>query len=148
MPAASTYDAGGRGYPDLSALAAFGIPVCDYGGCSGSGGTSAAAPTVGGMITLVNDARLAKGHPPLGFVAPRLYALLGAGNGTARAADAYADCFFDVGANYKPASLWDCDAWSTCTGCDNGKGFAAMAGWDAQTGLGQPRFAGGHESQN
>ena len=46
--AAGTYNAGGRAYPDLAALAAFGIPVCDYGGCSGSGGTSAAAPTIAG----------------------------------------------------------------------------------------------------
>jgi len=38
-----TYNAGGRGYPDVAALAAFGIPLCDYGGCSGSGGTSASA---------------------------------------------------------------------------------------------------------
>eukprot|EP00937_MAST-01D_sp_MAST-1D-sp2_P003015 g3015.t1 len=149
MPAPSTYNASGRGYPDLAALAAFGIPVCDYGGCSGSGGTSAAAPTVAGMLTLVNDERLVRGLPPLGFVAPALYKLLpggaaggGGGGGGEGATAAYGECFVDVGAQYKPESLWDCDAWSTCTGCDNGKGFAATAGWDAQTGLGQPRFAG------
>ena len=72
MTAESSYNAQGRGYPDLSALASFGIPVCDYGGCSGSGGTSASAPTIAGMFTQINDARLNAGLQPLGFINTRL----------------------------------------------------------------------------
>ena len=40
----STFNASGRGYPDVASLAQFGIPLCDYGGCSGSGGTARALP--------------------------------------------------------------------------------------------------------
>jgi hypothetical protein len=127
----------GRGYPDLAALAAFGIPVCDYGGCSGSGGTSASAPTVAGMLSLINDARLAKNLPPLGFVLPSLYAL-------ATDDATYAECFEDV--SYETAAggtyskNWDCESYSTCTGCKNG--YPAVKSWDPQTGLGQPKFPG------
>lgn len=90
MPKGSSYNGKGRGYPDLAALAQFGIPLCDYGGCSGSGGTSASAPTVAGLLSLINDRRLAAGKPSLGFLNPRLYRLM---------ADpaVYAECFTDVG---------------------------------------------------
>ncbi len=37
------------------------------------GGTSAAAPVVSGMLSLVNDALLSAGHGPLGFANPFLY---------------------------------------------------------------------------
>jgi len=137
-PTAGTYNALGRGYPDLSALAQFGIPLCTYGGCSGSGGTSASAPTVAGMLTLINDARLRAGKPPLGFVNSRLYDLM---------ADPaiYAECFVDV-AIESVGSLWDCPNFSTCQGCADeagrGRGFVPVAGWDAQTGFGQPKFDG------
>lgn len=133
MTPEGSYNANGRGYPDLSALAAVGIPVCDYGGCSGSGGTSASAPTIAGMFTQINDARLNGGLKPLGFLNPRLYQTM---------ADpaVFADCFWDVGSNYgTPGPFWDNDAYSTCSGCDTG-GFPATAGWDAQTGFGQPKF--------
>jgi tripeptidyl-peptidase-1 len=133
-PKAGTYNATGRGYPDFSALAQFGIPLCTYGGCSGSGGTSASAPTVGGMLSLINDARLTKGLKPLGFINTKLYSLM--------ADKAVQDeCFKDIGIE-KVESLWDCQTYSTCTGCDSGPGFVATAGWDAQTGFGQPRFPG------
>jgi tripeptidyl-peptidase-1 len=136
-PPRATFNEKGRGYPDLAALAQFGIPLCTYGGCSGSGGTSASAPTVAGMLTLINDARLAAGKKPLGFANTRLYALM---------ADAatYAECFVDVGVA-KLGDLWDCPTYSTCEGCDDagvGRGFVATKGWDAQTGFGQPKFEG------
>jgi hypothetical protein len=73
-PPSASYNDTGRGYPDVASLAQFGIPLCTYGGCSGSGGTSASAPTVAGMLSLVNDARLDGALPPLGFINPRLCA--------------------------------------------------------------------------
>jgi hypothetical protein len=36
-------------------------------------GTSASSPVVGGMLANINDARLAVGKKPLGFVNPALY---------------------------------------------------------------------------
>ena len=33
-------------------------------------GTSASAPTIGSMITLINDARIEAGKPPVGFINP------------------------------------------------------------------------------
>lgn len=38
-------------------------------------GTSAAAPTFGGVISLLNDVRISKGKSPLGWLNPMLYAL-------------------------------------------------------------------------
>ena len=111
---------------------------CTYGGCSGSGGTSASAPTVAAQISLVNDARLSSGLKTLGFVNTRLYGLM---------ADPaiYAECFVDVGVE-KVGDQWDCNTYSTCDGCaeddGTGRGFVATTGWDAQTGFGQPRFPG------
>ena len=39
------------------------------------GGTSAAAPTFASIVSLLNDARISKRLPPLGFLNPLLYAL-------------------------------------------------------------------------
>lgn len=38
-----------------------------------SGGTSAAAPLIAGMVGLLNDARLRDGRPVMGFLNPWLY---------------------------------------------------------------------------
>lgn len=37
------------------------------------GGTSAASPTFAGIVSLLNDARISNGQPPLGFLNPLLY---------------------------------------------------------------------------
>lgn len=59
-----------------------------------SGGTSAAAPIVAGMIGLLNDARLRAGNPPMGFLNPWLYgdargALTDVTGGFSRGCDGY-----------------------------------------------------------
>jgi tripeptidyl-peptidase-1 len=43
------------------------------------GGTSAASPTVAGLVALLNDARIAAGKPSLGFLNPLIYKLNGYG---------------------------------------------------------------------
>ncbi len=92
--------------------------VCS-GGCSPSGGTSASCPTVAGMFSLVNDARMNAGLPPLGFLAPRLWQI----------AQLYGDeVFVDVTAG---------DTKTSCSG-----GFPAVKGWDPVTGWGQPNWTG------
>ena len=136
MPNSTTYNVNGRGYPDISALATFGIPLCTYGGCSGSGGTSASAPTVAAMISLINDSRLNQGKGPVGFINTVLYQAMIENKNSA-----YQECFADVAVT-KLKSDWDCENFSTCTGCDEKQGFIATPGWDAQTGFGQPKFPG------
>ena len=78
------------------------------------------------------------GLRPLGFVNSRLYELM-------RDPAVYAECFADVGIAHAEGD-WDCNTFSTCDGCDDGagvgRGFVATKGWDAQTGFGQPKFAG------
>ncbi|KAG6841099.1 hypothetical protein C0991_001906 [Blastosporella zonata] len=59
----------GRAYPDLSANANSFLNV-DNGSISVSSGTSGSVPTVASIITLVNDARLAAGKKPVGFINP------------------------------------------------------------------------------
>ena len=80
-------------------------------------GTSCASPTASGIFGLLNDARLAAGKAPLGFLNPLLYA--------------------------NPGALNDC-AQGVQGGCaidgERVAGFPAVEGWDAVTGLGSPNF--------
>ena len=62
-----------RGYPDISANGANYVIAID-GAFSLVYGTSASAPVVGSILTLVNQARLAIGKSSIGFVNPTLYA--------------------------------------------------------------------------
>lgn len=70
---ASIYNASGRGIPDVSAL---GTPIATV--AEGievlQAGTSASAPLFAGIITLINEQRLAAGKGPVGFLNPTLYA--------------------------------------------------------------------------
>lgn len=78
----------------------------------GVGGTSASAPIFAGIVTLLNEARIAAGKGPLGFLNPTLYA--------------NPDAFNDITIGSNP-------------GCGTG-GFNATPGWDPVTGLGTPNF--------
>lgn len=107
------YNKTGRAYPDVAAQGYRYVTI--YGGKVVSlDGTSASSPTTASIFALVNDALLAAGEKPLGFLNPWLYS--GAG----------AHAFTDVVAG-------------SSTGCD-GPGFAAGAGWDAASGWGTPQF--------
>ena len=81
------------------------------GNVSTVGGTSASSPTFAAVIALVNDALIAKGKSPLGFLNPWIY-----------------------GGAYK--TLTDVTSGSSI-GC-NTSGFPAEVGWDAVTGFGTP----------
>ncbi|KAH9161681.1 subtilisin-like protein [Lactarius sanguifluus] len=76
-------------------------------------GTSCAAPTVAGIISLLNDYRISQGRHPLGFLNPWLYGIARAG-------------LTDITSGSNP-------------GC-NTDGFPAVVGWDPVTGLGSPDF--------
>ena len=59
FPSPTSFNASGRAYPDISAVAV--------------DGTSQSSPTMAGIFSLLMDHRLNAGLPPLGFVAPRLW---------------------------------------------------------------------------
>eukprot|EP00117_Sycon_ciliatum_P024015 scpid50451/ scgid20262/ Tripeptidyl-peptidase 1; Tripeptidyl aminopeptidase; Tripeptidyl-peptidase I len=113
LPNQSCYDKNGRGFPDVSALATGYEIIIDLTP-SFAYGTSCAAPTFSGIISLVND-KLINGHgkAALGFLNPFLYA-----HGFAGLTD------IEHGCN---------------EGC-SGDGFCSVKGWDPVTGLGTPLY--------
>ncbi len=104
-PPSSTWNAGGRGYPDIAAQSE-GFLVLTFGFPMPVSGTSAACPTASGIIGLINDARIAAGKKSLGFLPPFLY----------HAASVDPLAFNDV-------------VSGTNQGCSNG-GFTAAKAWD------------------
>ena len=111
----------GRGYPDVSALAhKFYIEI--NGQVSSVDGTSAASPTIAGIIGLMNAHRLKNGKKVLGFINPLLYKIWTHTNGRA---------FNDITVGN-----------NACTeqGCSCKTGYMATEGWDAATGLGTPNY--------
>lgn len=74
FPAASAFNATARAYPDVASYAGY-CPVIEKGSPGGLMGTSESAPVFAGLVAMLNDQRLAKGLPPLGFLNPRLYTL-------------------------------------------------------------------------
>lgn len=104
------YNRLGRAIPDVSAMA-YHFTVLWNGTGHMQDGTSASTPTVASIIALVNDALLADGRPPLGFLNPWIYSTGYMG-------------FNDV-------------TWGSNLGC-NTTGFPATKGWDAATGFGSP----------
>ncbi|RDB20085.1 Tripeptidyl-peptidase sed3 [Hypsizygus marmoreus] len=106
------YNPKGRGIPDVAAqgdrfrIFLSGVPRM-------IGGTSASSPTFAGIVALLNDVRLSKKLPPLGFLNPLLYSV-----------DSSAFNDITVGHN---------------SGCGT-TGFNATRGWDPVTGLGTPNF--------
>jgi tripeptidyl-peptidase I len=102
----------GRGYPDVAALGRR-FRIWYRGRAISIGGTSASAPAFAAVIALLNDARIAKGLPPVGFLNPLLYSV-------------GLSAFNDIVVGNNP-------------GCGT-PGFNATKGWDPITGLGTPDF--------
>eukprot|EP01038_Epipyxis_sp_PR26KG_P009117 gene9117-12298_t len=112
LPSSALYNSSGRGFPDVSAQGT-GYVVLNNGVIYGSvAGTSCSSPVFGGIIALVNDARIKSGKSPLGFLNPFIYS--------------NADLFTDVTSGNNP-------------GCGT-TGFYASAGWDPVTGFGTPNY--------
>ncbi|XP_029457760.1 tripeptidyl-peptidase 1 [Rhinatrema bivittatum] len=122
LPPESYYNSSGRAYPDIAALSDNYWVVTNRIPIPWVSGTSASTPVFGGILSLINDKRLQKGLPPLGFLNPALYKLHSSGNSSA---------LFDV-----------------TTGCHlscldekvQGQGFCAAPLWDPVTGWGTPNF--------
>lgn len=105
---AGRYNASGRGFPDISALAS-GYLIYE-GFWFDTAGTSAASPVIASMLALVNDRLNSAGKPPLGWLNPLLYSEKGV------------------------AALTDIVSGNssiTCTEDDQSpRGFDAVPGWD------------------
>ena len=115
------FNIAGRGYPDIAALAHKYFVI--IGNSTGSvDGTSAASPTVAGLVGLINSRRIAAGKPLVGFLNPMLYQIHNVTGGSA---------FNDI-----------TEGDNACTeqGCWCKTGFKAVPGWDASTGLGSPNL--------
>ena len=108
------YNDSGAGFPDLSAC---GMGYWTYVGGTPTevGGTSAATPTVAGMISMLNDARMADGKSSLGPLNQLIYS--------------NPDAFTDISKGINSGG----------GGCGYG-GFSAEKGWDPVTGMGTPLF--------
>ncbi|KAI0630312.1 subtilisin-like protein [Trametes polyzona] len=103
----------GRAYPDV-AVNGHNIAGINNGKDWVSGGTSASAPIFAAMLTAVNDARIAAGKSPVGWINPMIYSH-----------------FF--------TGVWNDITNGSNPGCGT-DGFPAAPGWDPVTGLGTPNF--------
>ena len=100
-----------RAYPDVAAIG-LKVAVVFLGQTLAVGGTSASAPIVASIVTLLNERRLAAGKGPIGFLNPTFYA--------------HPEAFNDITEGSNP-------------GCYT-QGFKTAPGWDPVTGLGTPDF--------
>eukprot|EP00698_Gefionella_okellyi_P018198 TRINITY_DN5430_c0_g1_i4.p1 TRINITY_DN5430_c0_g1~~TRINITY_DN5430_c0_g1_i4.p1 ORF type:complete len:623 (+),score=100.58 TRINITY_DN5430_c0_g1_i4:108-1976(+) len=124
---------GKRGYPDVSAIG------LGYLGCIAaqsphehlktaiaSSGTHMSAVTFGVLVTYLNDVRMQRGLPSVGFVNSFLYTLPD-------------HAFIDVEEGNNASCFLD------FTQCPCEVGFSASAGWDPLTGKGEVDFQGACE---
>ncbi|KAJ6482716.1 subtilisin-like protein [Mycena sanguinolenta] len=111
-----TFNASGRGYPDV-ALQGFNFDIVDNGDLQPISGTSASTPLFASIIALVNDQLLAAGKPVMGFLNPFIYS--------------NPDVFTDITSGYN--SGYVCPP--------TGSGFNATAGWDPLSGMGSPIYS-------
>jgi len=113
LPASKFFNVSSRAYPDIAAFAT-NFEVVVGGGVEPVDGTSCAAPTASGVISLLNDIRLQNGKSALGFLNPFLYSIT------------------------TPGALNDITSGNNGAGCC--PGFDAASGWDPVTGLGSPNY--------
>jgi tripeptidyl-peptidase-1 len=116
LPPSGSFPAGGRATPDVSALGE-GFQVIVNGRVNSVGGTSASAPTFAAIVSLLNEARLQKGKPAMGWLNPWLY--------------------------QNPQAFTDIIAGDNAYGRGPFRtryGFNCTAGWDPVSGLGTPIF--------
>lgn len=122
------FNASGRGFPDVSAQG-MSYAVYDQGALGQFDGTSCAAPAFGGIVGLLNDARLRAGQPVLGFLNPWLYSGGQKGlNDIVRGASTGCDGNMRFGGKSNGSPVVSNASWN------------ATQGWDPVTGLGTPDF--------
>ena len=116
LPPNGSFVKTGRGTPDVSGLGE-GYQTIVNGKLKSASGTSASAPMFAGLVSLLNEARLAKGQPAMGYINPWIYK--------------NAAVFTDItrGDNFQGRGNWI-----------NPYGFNCTVGWDPVTGVGTPMF--------
>lgn len=126
---AGLFNPNGRAFPDVAAQGTS-YAIYEKGRLTQVDGTSCSSPAFGGIIALLNDARIKAGQPVLGFLNPWLY-----GKGRAALND------ITLGGST------GCDGHGRFGGPLNGgpvvpyASWNATQGWDPVTGLGTPDFA-------
>ena len=116
FPPPGSFPTSGRATPDVSGLAES-YQVVMNGEDVLVDGTSASTPMFAGLVSLLNEARLAAGMPSMGFMNPWIYA--------------------------NPSMFTDITKGTNAIdrgGISIKYGYAATKGWDATSGLGTPRF--------
>jgi tripeptidyl-peptidase-1 len=116
LPPSTLFNASGRATPDVAALGE-GFQVLINGEVKTVGGTSASAPLFAGLVSLLNEARLQKDMPAMGFLNPWLYA--------------HADALTDIVEGTNAIGRG---------GSPSPYGFNCTDGFDPVTGLGTPNF--------
>ncbi|KZT04012.1 subtilisin-like protein [Laetiporus sulphureus 93-53] len=111
--ASDIYNATSRGFPDISANGANYV-VAVSGEYYLVYGTSCSSPVSAAIFSAINDARLAIGKGPIGFINPTIYTPV------------FMAAFNDITSGSNP-------------GCGT-EGFYAQPGWDPVTGVGTPNF--------
>lgn len=117
LPATGTFAPAGRGTPDVAALGE-GYQVILAGELESVGGTSASTPAFAAMVSLLNEERLARGMPSMGYLNPWLYQ--------------NPDMFNDVTVGTNDVLGGGAGPILYGYNCTNG--------WDPVTGLGTPNF--------
>ena len=109
----------GRAYPDISAVS-HNFLIRTGGMYTDVDGTSASAPSISGMISILNNLRVSQGKAVLGLVGPLLYTM----------AQNCSTCFKDIvkGSN-NSTEFGECKY-----------GYQATKGFDAVYGVGVPNF--------
>ncbi|KAJ1435895.1 peptidase S8/S53 domain-containing protein [Ochromonadaceae sp. CCMP2298] len=131
------YNIKGRAYPDVSMLGVQ-YEVVVQGKIVKLFGTSASAPVLAAMVTLINTGRAKKGMGPVGFINPSLY-YYGADYNHDVAGTNWLP-FSDITSGSNKCTSYGSSDYATNTPCCN-SGFFASAGWDPVTGLGSVHFA-------
>lgn len=121
LPPSTYFNRSNRAFPDIAAMGSNFLVYMDmFGGWSKVGGTSAATPTVAGVVSFLNAASYKASGKPLGFLNPLLYQM-------------YAEepsAFTDVVSGDNKCTEEGCSA--SC------QGYLCAKGWDPVTGLGTP----------
>lgn len=111
LPPYLSYNASGRGTPDVSALGD-NFYIISQGFWEGVSGTSCSTPTFAGMVSMLNNIRLQAGKT-MGFINPFLY--------------------------QNPQGFNDITSGNNDVNAD-GYGWYAVPGWDPVSGLGTPNW--------
>ena len=115
LPPAGSFVPNGRATPDVAVLGE-GYQIIQDGQVQEASGTSASAPVFASIVSLLNEARLAAGKKPMGFMNPFLYK--------------NPSTLTDIVKGDNPNSNEDYPVY----------GFNCTKGWDPVTGLGTPNF--------